>query len=298
MDRLAVSQAFELKTPAAAAPFGAPTDFRLSSPPRSEVSSPKTPQNRGHLGRSSKEQARSVISTALDEGDSASMDDPESRRAYYDSTKKRRKSDSSSPVVAAQDPPASTPTAAPPPAQDPPPASTQPPVRATKSASLPYFDGSPILLYLRQSIARVECMCGRRNDIGFMLQCEQCFTWQHGGCVGIRRSNSVEPLPPYFCPSCRAENEALLADDDGLFESGHPPRDLSIDRPVRVESPWLAAAAATPPPVAVAAVPAPCDVSPPSSPSGSDGEDDDSVIDEVPPHPPMSFYAVLMMNPF
>lgn len=41
-----------------------------------------------------------------------------------------------------------------------------------------------------------------------MIQCEQCFVWQHGICVGLMRE---EDSPEhYYCEKCKPENHAAL----------------------------------------------------------------------------------------
>ncbi|EUC64067.1 PHD-finger protein [Rhizoctonia solani AG-3 Rhs1AP] len=54
-----------------------------------------------------------------------------------------------------------------------------------------------------------RCVCGSEEEVGdFMIQCEQCFVWQHGLCVGlVREEDSPEH---YFCERCRPENHAAL----------------------------------------------------------------------------------------
>ncbi|XP_057308747.1 uncharacterized protein LOC130647048 isoform X2 [Hydractinia symbiolongicarpus] len=46
----------------------------------------------------------------------------------------------------------------------------------------------------------VKCVCEDECELGFMIQCEQCFTWQHGECVGYSQQKSV-PLF-YLCHIC------------------------------------------------------------------------------------------------
>ncbi|KAH7339795.1 hypothetical protein B0J17DRAFT_656818 [Rhizoctonia solani] len=54
-----------------------------------------------------------------------------------------------------------------------------------------------------------RCVCGSEEEVGdFMIQCEQCFVWQHGLCVGLVR---VEDSPEhYYCEQCKPENHAAL----------------------------------------------------------------------------------------
>ncbi|CAB4028027.1 PHD finger 20 1 [Paramuricea clavata] len=46
----------------------------------------------------------------------------------------------------------------------------------------------------------VRCLCGVYEDSGMMIQCEQCFTWQHSDCVNV----GEEQVPTkYFCYVCK-----------------------------------------------------------------------------------------------
>ena len=45
----------------------------------------------------------------------------------------------------------------------------------------------------------IRCLCNDAEDNGFMIQCEQCLTWQHSECVGL----SEYTVPPrYLCYVC------------------------------------------------------------------------------------------------
>jgi len=45
-----------------------------------------------------------------------------------------------------------------------------------------------------------RCVCGENaNTDGYMIQCETCYVWQHGDCVGISPDNEPEE---YFCELC------------------------------------------------------------------------------------------------
>ena len=45
----------------------------------------------------------------------------------------------------------------------------------------------------------IRCKCGDLEEQGFMIQCEQCFTWQHGDCVSL----TIETVPKnYLCYIC------------------------------------------------------------------------------------------------
>ena len=45
----------------------------------------------------------------------------------------------------------------------------------------------------------IRCLCNDAEDNGFMIQCEQCLTWQHSECVGLTE-NTVPPK--YLCYIC------------------------------------------------------------------------------------------------
>lgn len=45
----------------------------------------------------------------------------------------------------------------------------------------------------------IRCSCNESEEGGFMIQCEQCLTWQHSECVGL----SEQTVPPnYVCYVC------------------------------------------------------------------------------------------------
>ncbi|UXI19798.1 B-cell translocation protein [Sarcoptes scabiei] len=48
----------------------------------------------------------------------------------------------------------------------------------------------------------VKCICPLDEESGLMVQCELCFTWQHGSCMGFKREEDVPPHG-YFCQFCR-----------------------------------------------------------------------------------------------
>jgi hypothetical protein len=46
----------------------------------------------------------------------------------------------------------------------------------------------------------IRCICGKTNDDGFSIQCEECETWQHGRCVKITKKT----VPDYYiCRICQ-----------------------------------------------------------------------------------------------
>ncbi|XP_022105816.1 histone-lysine N-methyltransferase ASH1L-like isoform X2 [Acanthaster planci] len=44
----------------------------------------------------------------------------------------------------------------------------------------------------------IRCLCGLFNDEGLMIQCEQCFIWQHCDCIDMK-----EPAEHYLCELCQ-----------------------------------------------------------------------------------------------
>lgn len=55
----------------------------------------------------------------------------------------------------------------------------------------------------------ISCKCGRSTSDGFMIQCEQCFCWQHGDCMNISENN----LPQlYVCWVCEEHREPKRKD--------------------------------------------------------------------------------------
>eukprot|EP01083_Nonionella_stella_P290910 989939_1 len=48
-----------------------------------------------------------------------------------------------------------------------------------------------------------KCVCGFNSDVeGHMIQCEECFVWQHSACVGVLKDIPVK----YFCEICRTQD--------------------------------------------------------------------------------------------
>jgi len=48
-----------------------------------------------------------------------------------------------------------------------------------------------------------RCPCGSKENFGFMICCETCSSWQHGKCMGFRRSS--EAPDEYYCDVCRPD---------------------------------------------------------------------------------------------
>ncbi|CAO3622131.1 unnamed protein product [Cunninghamella echinulata] len=69
----------------------------------------------------------------------------------------------------------------------------------------------------------IECICGNEEDNGFTIQCECCYTWQHGKCVHIKPDRV--PMH-YICYTCskrnRLKKEAQHSiKEDSLRNSDH-----------------------------------------------------------------------------
>jgi hypothetical protein len=45
----------------------------------------------------------------------------------------------------------------------------------------------------------IRCPCRYNQSVGEMVQCEQCYVWQHFTCVGVRKVNVPEL---YLCERC------------------------------------------------------------------------------------------------
>lgn len=53
--------------------------------------------------------------------------------------------------------------------------------------------------HVRADTNTVRCSCDINTDVGFMIQCERCATWQHGRCIGI----TPDSVPVrYLCAFC------------------------------------------------------------------------------------------------
>ena len=58
----------------------------------------------------------------------------------------------------------------------------------------------------------IRCLCGENEDDGgFMIQCEKCGKWQHGGCMGYESPDEVSDT--YACEICRPDLYRDVADD-------------------------------------------------------------------------------------
>ncbi|EGO19540.1 hypothetical protein SERLADRAFT_479085 [Serpula lacrymans var. lacrymans S7.9] len=49
----------------------------------------------------------------------------------------------------------------------------------------------------------IDCVCNGRNDGEELVQCDQCHTWYHLQCIGIRNVKELgREEDPWFCPPC------------------------------------------------------------------------------------------------
>eukprot|EP00184_Porphyridium_aerugineum_P005385 CAMPEP_0184706504 /NCGR_PEP_ID=MMETSP0313-20130426/36790_1 /TAXON_ID=2792 /ORGANISM="Porphyridium aerugineum, Strain SAG 1380-2" /LENGTH=1516 /DNA_ID=CAMNT_0027168057 /DNA_START=518 /DNA_END=5064 /DNA_ORIENTATION=+ len=63
-------------------------------------------------------------------------------------------------------------------------------------------DGEEDSSYSSDPNEKTRCPCKSERNIGFMISCEECNTWQHGKCMGIRPNDAPKN---YFCHVCRPE---------------------------------------------------------------------------------------------
>ncbi|TDL25956.1 hypothetical protein BD410DRAFT_895425 [Rickenella mellea] len=58
-----------------------------------------------------------------------------------------------------------------------------------------------------------RCVCGGNIDedidADFMIQCEKCYVWQHGVCMGFQSEEEI-PKGDYYCEECRPEEHVEL----------------------------------------------------------------------------------------
>lgn len=49
--------------------------------------------------------------------------------------------------------------------------------------------------------SEIRCACGVDDDLGIMLECESCSTWQHGHCINVN-DEDAETYEGYVCANC------------------------------------------------------------------------------------------------
>lgn len=63
-----------------------------------------------------------------------------------------------------------------------------------------------------------RCICGSNDeDIGLMIQCENCKCWQHCSCMGMHREEDCPDV--YYCEQCRPEEHIPLLRSLGFLIS-------------------------------------------------------------------------------
>lgn len=50
--------------------------------------------------------------------------------------------------------------------------------------------------------SEIRCPCGVDDDLGIMVQCERCSTWQHGHCINVGLESDAEAYEGYICAYC------------------------------------------------------------------------------------------------
>lgn len=60
-------------------------------------------------------------------------------------------------------------------------------------------------------MAQTRCCCGSGAESYFMVQCESCYRWQHGDCVGVTPETG---LVGYICYAC-VPSMTLLREREG-----------------------------------------------------------------------------------
>lgn len=50
--------------------------------------------------------------------------------------------------------------------------------------------------------SEIRCPCGVDDDLGVMVACERCSTWQHGHCINVGLEDDAEAYEGYICAYC------------------------------------------------------------------------------------------------
>jgi hypothetical protein len=58
---------------------------------------------------------------------------------------------------------------------------------------------------LTKKFYRVYCICRKPYEGLFMIQCEACLEWFHGGCIGLTYTQS-QSIQIYICSFCVKDN--------------------------------------------------------------------------------------------
>ena len=81
----------------------------------------------------------------------------------------------------------------------------------------------------------IRCLCGDNiDDGGFMIQCETCGKWQHGGCMGYEDPDEVQDS--YACELCRPDlyKDVSVKEEDSKTEVKRALKKQSKDKVVQV----------------------------------------------------------------
>ncbi|CCL98332.1 uncharacterized protein FIBRA_00326 [Fibroporia radiculosa] len=71
----------------------------------------------------------------------------------------------------------------------------------------------------------VLCVCGREDDGGSLVQCDECRSWYHFGCVGVVDTSELgAEEDPWFCPDCLG----VIPSSDPLSEPTFVPTDYQL----------------------------------------------------------------------
>ncbi|KAL2103727.1 hypothetical protein ACEWY4_000595 [Coilia grayii] len=64
----------------------------------------------------------------------------------------------------------------------------------------------------------VRCVCEVQEENDFMIQCEECFCWQHGTCMGLMEDSIPETYSCYICrdPPAQRQSKSYWYDRDWL----------------------------------------------------------------------------------
>lgn len=54
----------------------------------------------------------------------------------------------------------------------------------------------------------IRCPCGVENDLGVMVECENCSTWQHGHCINI--GSEDDAYEGYICAFCTLPSDRVI----------------------------------------------------------------------------------------
>lgn len=64
-----------------------------------------------------------------------------------------------------------------------------------------------------------RCVCGSTDEnLGLMIQCETCKSWQHCACMGMHTEEDCPDV--YYCEQCRPENHIELLRSLGFLPAG------------------------------------------------------------------------------